>query len=274
VPKKTADPNFEERFMSDPVAVVTGASRGIGRQLSVDLAAAGYDVVCVARSTAAHRSQLPGTVEETAEGVLALGGRAMAVALDVRDEEAIAELAARVYDEWHRCDLVVNNAAIAPPRPALDDTVKRWRLAVDVNLNGSFYMMYHFCKRMAAAGEGRVVNLSSLASQLPEFGRASYTTTKRALEALTEALAFDLRDRVAVNCLRIDVMIWSEGFAATLSSEDVSRFEDPVVASDAVLWLARQPLSYTGKIRGLTELRREGVVRPPTAYASRADPAL
>ena len=72
--------------MSHPVAVVTGASRGIGKQLSLDLAAAGYDVVCVARSTAAHRSQLPGTVEETADGARALGRRAMAVALDERDE--------------------------------------------------------------------------------------------------------------------------------------------------------------------------------------------
>jgi NAD(P)-dependent dehydrogenase (short-subunit alcohol dehydrogenase family) len=258
--------------MSHPVAVVTGASRGIGKQLSLDLATTGYDVVCVARSTAAHRSQLPGTVEETADSARALGRRAMAVALDVRDEEAVAKLAQRVYDDWHRCDLVVNNAAVAPPRRALDDTVKRWRLAVDVNLNGSFYMMYHFCNRMAEAGEGRVVNVSSLAAQLPEFGRASYTTTKRALEALTEALAFDLRDRVAINCLRIDVTIWSEGFAATLSGEDASRFEHPVVASDAVLWLARQPLSYTGQVRGLTQLREEGVVRPYTSYASRSDP--
>jgi NAD(P)-dependent dehydrogenase (short-subunit alcohol dehydrogenase family) len=258
--------------MSHPVAVVTGASRGIGKQLSLDLAAAGYDVVCAARSTAAQRSQLPGTVDETADGARAFGRRAMAVRLDVREEEAIAELAQRVYDEWHRCDLVVNNAAVAPPRPALEDTAKRWRLAVDVNLNGPFYMLYHFCNRMAEAGEGRVVNISSLVSQRPDFGRASYTTTKRALEALTEALAYDLENRIAVNCLRIDLPIWSEGFAATLSGQDVSQFEHPVIASDAVLWLARQPLSHTGRIHELTPLRAEGVVRPRTSYASGPDP--
>jgi NAD(P)-dependent dehydrogenase (short-subunit alcohol dehydrogenase family) len=260
--------------MSHPVAVVTGASRGIGKQLCLDLAAAGYDVVCAARSAAAQRSQLPGTVDETAAGARAFGRRAMAIPLDVRDEEAIGKLAQRVYDEWHRCDLVVNNAAIAPPRPALEDTAKRWRLAVDVNLNGPFYVMYHFCNRMAAAGEGRVVNVSSLAAQLPSFGRASYTATKRALEALTEALACDLRDRVAVNCLRIDLPIWSEGYAATLSGEDASQFEHPVIASDAVLWLARQPLSHTGLIHELAPLRAEGIVRPRTSYASGPDPAL
>jgi NAD(P)-dependent dehydrogenase (short-subunit alcohol dehydrogenase family) len=257
--------------MSHPVAVVTGASRGIGKQLCLDLAAAGYDVVCAARSAAVQRSQLPGTVDETAAGVRSFGRQAMAIPLDVRDEEAIERLAQRVYDEWHRCDLVVNNAAIAPPRPALEDTAKRWRLAVDVNLNGPFYVMYHFCNRMAAAGEGRVVNVSSLAAQLPSFGRASYTATKRALEALTEALAHDLRDRVAVNCLRIDLPIWSEGYAATLSGEDASQFEHPVIASDAVLWIAQQPVSHTGQIHELAPLRARGIVRPRTSYASGPD---
>jgi citronellol/citronellal dehydrogenase len=259
--------------VSHPVAVVTGASRGIGRQLCVDLAAAGYDVVCAARSAAARRSRLPGTVDETADAARAFGRRAMAIGLDVRDEKAIAELAQRVYGEWHRCDLVVNNAAVAPPRPALEDSVKRWRLAVDVNLNGPFYVMYHFCNRMAEAGGGRVVNISSLASQLPEFGRASYIATKRALEALTEALACDLRGRVALNCLRVDIPIWSEGFAATLAAADSSRFEHPVIASDAVLWLARQPLSHTGQIHELAPLRARGIVRPRTSHASGPDPA-
>jgi NAD(P)-dependent dehydrogenase (short-subunit alcohol dehydrogenase family) len=113
-----------------PVAVVTGASRGIGKVVCRELAAAGYDVVCAARSTNAHRSALPGTVDETAEVVRAAGRRALAVALDVRDAAAVAALAQRVYDELGRCDLLVNNAAIAPPKPALEDSVKRWRLAM------------------------------------------------------------------------------------------------------------------------------------------------
>jgi len=258
--------------MSQPVAVVTGASRGIGKQLCVDLAAAGYDVVCAARSTAAHRSTLPGTVDETADGVRAQGRRALAVALDVRDEAAVAKLAQRVYDEWQRCDLLVNNAAIAPPLPALEDTPKRWRLAVDVNLNGPFYGMYHFGKRMAAAADGRVINVSSVASQHPDFGRASYTATKRGLEGLSQALASDLRDRVAVNVLRIDLPIWSEGFGATLSEADAYQFEHAVIASDAVLWLARQPLSHTGRIHDLSALRAEGVVRARTSHSSGTAP--
>jgi len=250
-----------------PVAVVTGASRGIGRRLCVDLADAGHDVVCVARSTRGQSSNLPGTVDETADLVRERGRRAMAVGLDVRDETALAALAETVFGEWGRCDLLVNNAAIAPPRPALEDSVKRWRLAIDINVNGPFYAMYHFCKRMGEApGGGRVINVSSAASVMPNFGRASYTTTKRALEAMSESLAHDLRGRVAVNALRIDLAIYSEGFGATLPDEAAVRFEDPVVVSDAVLWLARRPLEHTGRIHSMTELRDSGVVRAKLPY--------
>jgi citronellol/citronellal dehydrogenase len=246
-----------------PVALVTGASRGIGRQLAIDLAEAGFDVVCAARSTSERPGRLPGTVEETAAAVEARGRRAWSVPLDVRDEGAVAELAERVFTAWGRCDLLVNNAAVAPERAALEDTPRRWRLAVDVNLNGPFYLMWHLCPRMAAAGGGRVVNISSGAAKLPEFGRPGYTVTKVALESLTECLAFELRSRrVAVNCLRLEVPVWTEGFAATLKEPGDWGFEDPVIMSDAVRWMAQQPVTWTGHVVTIGELRARGVVRP------------
>ncbi|MGH7893572.1 MAG: SDR family NAD(P)-dependent oxidoreductase [Candidatus Binatia bacterium] len=255
-----------------PVAVVTGASRGIGKRLCADLAAAGYDVVCTARTSSAAPGKLPGTVEETAALVERRGRRAMPLALDVQDEAAVAALVERVYGAWGRCDLLVNNAAVAPPKAALEDSIRRWRLAVDVNLNGPFYFMYHLCPRMAADGGGRVINVSSGAAVTPSFGRASYTATKLALEGLTQALAHDLAGRVAVNCIRIDMPIWTEGFDVTLPADfDRSWFEDAVIMSDAVLWLARQELEYTGRILTLGALREQGVVRPPTKATARAE---
>jgi|SRR5688572_4691852 len=250
--------------MSAPVAVVTGASRGIGRRLCIDLAAAGWDVVCTARSSGERPGRLPGTVDETADAVRRAGRRAMPAALDVQDEAAVAGLADRVLAEWGRCDLIVANAAVAPPKPALEDTTRRWRLAVDVNLHGAFYCAYYFCPRMTP-GAGRVVTVSSAAAVTPAFGRASYTATKLALEGMSQALAHDLEGSVAVNCIRIDVPIWTEGFDATLPADfDTSGFEDAVIMSDAVLWLARQDISYTGHVLTLTELRARDVVRPPT----------
>ena len=251
--------------MSSPVAVVTGASRGIGRRLAVDLAANGYDVVCTARSSDAHPGRLAGTIDETAAAVRAAGRRAMPVALDMQDEAGIAALAGRVFAEWGRCDLLIANAAVAPPRPALDDTTKRWRLAVDVNVNGPFYCCYYFCPRMADTGGGSVITVSSGAAVTPSFGRASYTATKLALEGMSQALAHDLAGRVAVNCIRIDLPIWTEGFDATLPAEfDTSFFEDPAIMTDAVRWLAAQDRAYTGQVVTLGELRARGVVRAPT----------
>jgi NAD(P)-dependent dehydrogenase (short-subunit alcohol dehydrogenase family) len=251
--------------MSTPVALVTGASRGIGKRLCVDLAAAGYDVVCAARTTHDAPGKLPGTVDDTAAAVTETGRRAMPVGLDVQDEAAVAKLADRIHDTWGRCDVLVNNAAVAPPKPALQDSIRRWRLAVDVNLNGPFYLTYHLAPRMK---EGRIINVSSGAAVTPSFGRASYTATKLALEGMTEALAHDLKGRVAVNCIRIDVPIWTEGFDATLPDDfDTSYFEDAVIMSDAVLWLVKQPVDYSGHILTLAELRDRGIVRPPTKAA-------
>ena len=256
--------------MATPVTVITGASRGIGKQLAVDLARAGWDVVCAARSSQSTPSKLPGTVDDTAAAVAREGRRAMAVALDGQDEDAVAVLAERVYATWGRCDLLINNAAIAPPRPALEDSIRRWRLAVDINVNGPFYLTWHFGRRMIEQGvAGRVINVSSGAAVMPSFGRPSYTATKLALEGMTESLGHELTGRLAVNCIRIDIPIWSEGFEATLPPTfDTSGFEDAGIMTDAVLWLVRQDLSFTGKILLLTELRRQGIVRPETTHRS------
>lgn len=257
--------------MEAPVAVITGASRGIGKQLAVDFARAGYDVVCLARSTGEHPTKLPGTVDDTAALVREAGRRALALALNVQNEDEVAAVAERVYAELGRCDVLINNAAVAVPGPTLELPTKRWRLAVDVNLNGPLYMAWHFCPRMAKAGGGSVVNISSFAAVTPEFGRISYSASKAALEVLTQGLAHELRDqRIAVNCIRLELSVWSEGYAFTLPGQDTSDFEDPVIMSDAALWLAKQPHDYTGHVLTIGELRDLGAVRAPTRIADRS----
>jgi len=247
--------------MSNPVAVVTGASRGIGKRLSVDLAAHGYDIVCTARSSSDSPGKLPGTIDETASLVEEQGRKAMAVGLDVRDADAVDALAARVYSEWGRCDLLINNAAVAPPGLSLQEPLKRWTLAVDVNINGPFYFMHAFAPRMEG---GRVINISSGASLAPMFGRASYTVTKRALEAMTECHAWELSGKTAVNCIQLELSVWTEGYTATLGEGNYEGFEDPVIMSDAVLWLAQQPIDYSGHVLTIAKMREMDVVRPVT----------
>jgi citronellol/citronellal dehydrogenase len=247
--------------MSNKVAVVTGASRGIGKRVSADLASKGYDVVCTARSTSASPGKLEGTIDETAALVEEQGAKAMSVGLDVRDADAVQTLADRVFNEWGRVDLLINNAAVAPPGLSLQEPLKRWTLAVDVNVNGPFYFMHAFAPRM---DQGRVINISSGASLAPQFGRASYTVTKRALEAMTECHAWELREKVAVNCIQLELSVWTEGYTATLGEGNYDGFEDPVIMSDAVFWLAEQPIDYTGHVLTIAKMREMGVVRGVT----------
>jgi citronellol/citronellal dehydrogenase len=254
-----------------PVAVITGASRGIGKQLAVDLAIAGYDIVACARSSVNSPTKLPGTVDETANAARREGAHALAVSLDVRDEDGVADLAAKIYSEFGRCDLLVNNAAIAVPGPTLENSTNRWRLAMDINVNGPLYLIWYLCGRMADKGNGRVINISSSASVHPQFGRISYTVTKRALEAMTEGFAYEQEGKVSHNCIRLELSVWSEGYAYTLGDQDFSDFEDPIILSDAVLWMAAQPLSYTGEVVTIGQLRERGIVRPKTRIADRED---
>ncbi len=253
------------------VVFITGASRGIGKQLAVDFAANGYDVVCLARSTSDQPTKLPGTVDETAELVRGQGRRALALGVDLQNEAELGAAVDRAFDEFGRSDVLINNAAIAVPGPTLPQPMRKWRLAMEINVNAPLVLMQAACPRMGAAGGGHVINVSSGAVDMPEFGRASYSVSKAALESLTRCLAPELVDsNVAVNVVRIDLTIWSEGFVFTLPGVDTSDFEDAVIMSDACLWLAQQPLSYTGKILTITGLREQGIVRPRTRVGARS----
>ena len=154
--------------MTRKVAVVTGASRGIGKQLAVDLAKDGFDVACLARSSREQPSKLPGH----RRGDRRPGARAP----DARRSPSRSTCATRTRSPPSRSGSTRAGAAATcssttPPSRrrcrALDDTTRRWRLAVDVNLNGPFYFLYHLGRRMREQGGGRAINLSSLAAALP-----------------------------------------------------------------------------------------------------------
>ncbi len=140
------------------VAIVTGASRGIGRHIALALARDGMDIVCAARSTKDSPSKLAGTIEETAEQVEAIGRRALAVVCDIRDEEQVDAMITQTVDAFGRLDLLVNNAAVVAPAPFAEITAKRWDLMLDVNLRGTM-----LCSRavLPQATDGRL-DLSTL----------------------------------------------------------------------------------------------------------------
>lgn len=246
--------------LQDAIAVVTGASRGIGRAAAVALARAGAHVVCTARSTEAAPSKLPGTVDETVRQVEALGRRALTVACNISREDQVEALARRTLDAFGRVDLLVNNAAVNFPGPFLEMPIKRWDAVLNVNLRGTMLCTKAFLPQMLKQGSGRIINVSSGAAADPalaaQFGILAYAAAKAAVEMLTRGLALELQPKqIAVNALRIETFVASEGAVFFQPDADYSAWEKPETAAEAILWLATRAPSYTGRVVTLADVR-------------------
>src|SRR3970040_263471 len=221
------------------VAVVTGASRGIGRAIAIDFARAGADVVVSARSSESAPSKLPATIEQTAREVKAPGRRALAVATDVTDEAQVQTLAERTLTAFGRIDILVNNARIRLPAAFAQTPLKRGDLVMNVNLRGPVMCTRAFLPRMQEQGAGRIINISSYLAEAMMPGMMSYSVSKIALEKLTQYLAAELQpEHIAVNALRIELMIATEGWQFRHPDVDYYTWDKPDAASQATLWLA------------------------------------
>jgi NAD(P)-dependent dehydrogenase (short-subunit alcohol dehydrogenase family) len=188
--------------LAGKVAVVTGASRGIGKASALRLASLGCDLVVAARTVTA-RPDLPGSITETAEQVRALGRRCFAVATDMTSDADIAGLAATTISELGRVDILVNNAAALDERmyeSFWDMTPGSWRYQVELNLTSAWVALKAFAPTMRQHGGGLVVNMTSALAgaprnpNLPGHGStgAAYTTTKSALSRMSEDLSKEL----------------------------------------------------------------------------------
>ncbi|MGB3635455.1 MAG: SDR family oxidoreductase [Rubrobacteraceae bacterium] len=163
----------------DGFVLVTGAARGIGRQVAVTLAERGYAV-------AANDLTEP---EETLEELRRMGADALSVPGDVSDEAAVREMVAQVMDHFGRIDVLVTNAGLMAITPAEETTLDDWRRMLEVNLTGPFLMSREFGKVMLGQGSGSIVNVSSVAGLLGVSDRAAYNASKHGLVGLTRTLA-------------------------------------------------------------------------------------
>ncbi len=248
----------QEKPLLDKVAVVTGASRGIGRAIAIEFARAGADVVVTARTSETAPSKLPGTIEETAGEVEAKGQRALAIATDVTSEEQVRAMAERALKEFGRCDILVNNAGISSPAPFHETPLKRWDLVMNVNLRGPAMCMQAFLPGMLELRSGRIINVSSFLAEVMLPGMVSYSASKIALEKVTEYAGQELRAySIAVNALRIELNIATEGWMFRNPSMDFSTWEKPEVASEAALWMAVQHTSWTGNVITIGQIREK-----------------
>ncbi len=248
------------------VALVTGASRGVGAATAVALAQAGCDVACAARSTAGAPQRTPGTLDETAARVEATGRRALVVPTNLADETEVVAMVHAAERAFGRVDVLVNNAAITFVGD-LDIPLKRHDLVMEVNLRAPLIACRAVVPGMKERGGGAILNVSSNAALYPHPGIMSYGISKIGLERLTVDLARQLQEwSIAVNCFRIDLAVASEGFIANTPGVDRSTWEPPEVAAEGIVWMLRQPPSYSGRREGMFGLRhREGIMASQAA---------
>ena len=240
-----------DRFaMTDKVAIVTGAGRGIGGATAASLAEAGADVVISART--------PEQLDEVKARVEAVGRRAVAVPADLSDLDAVAALVDRARDAFGRLDLVVNNVGGAMPRPFMDTSPRRLEQAFHFNVATAHALLRPAVPLMLAGGGGSVVNISSAMGRVSGRGYLAYGTAKGALAHYTRLAAADLSPRIRVNAIAVgsvatsalDIVMQTDELREALEAgTPLGRIGDPEDIAAAIIYLASDAGSYiTGKI--------------------------
>jgi citronellol/citronellal dehydrogenase len=258
------------------VAVVTGASRGIGAQIARRFAAAGAGVVVTARTTDPGQSPLAGTIGETTEQILAAGGTAIAVPADLSRREDRERLIAQARERLGPPDILVSNAAVSYFARVEDFTPRRYQLMLNVLVEAPFHLATLVAPGMRARGEGWILNISSIAARHPSLppggwaatGSTVYGMCKAALERLSTGLAAELyADNVAVNALSPSQVVPTPGtLFHHITTADNPDSEPPSVMAEAALQLChRAPRSLTGRIAYSQDLLAELGVAAPAA---------
>jgi NAD(P)-dependent dehydrogenase (short-subunit alcohol dehydrogenase family) len=234
------------------VAIVTGASRGIGRAIALAYAEAGVSVVVASRKQEG--------VDAVAGEIAARGGKALAVATHVGQEDAVVSLVERAVEAFGGIDILVNNAGTNPHfGPALTATSAQWDKILEVNLRSAFLLTRRVVPHMQARGGGKILNMASLAGLHPSMGMGIYGISKAGLIMLTRVLARELGpDNIQVNALapgviktRFSSPLWESPDVAEMltRSTPLGRLGEVDDVVGAALFLA-SPLSdyVTGEI--------------------------
>ncbi len=222
-------------FFQDKIAVVTGASRGLGRAMSLALAAEGAHVALVGRDR--------GKLEETAALARHAGGHVKVFTADVTSEHDVAALEADVKTQLGPAQILINNAGVNLRKPVTEFTYAEWRNVLDSNLTSAFLMCRAFVPQMKGKGYGRILNMTSIMSHVSLPERIAYSSSKAGLLGLTKALALELApEAVTVNGI-------SPGPFAT--EMNAALINDPVKNAQ---FLAAIPLGAWGRVEDIGAL--------------------
>jgi gluconate 5-dehydrogenase len=207
--------------LTGKVALVTGASRGLGRTFALALARAGADVAITSRTLA--------SLEGTKKEVEALGRRCFATVLDVRALDSIQTAVAAVHAHFGKIDILVNNAGCNIRKPALDVTWEDWNTILDTNLRGPFFVAQAVARHMVARRYGRIVNIGSVTSVAGYAGLGPYGASRGGTRQLTMSLADDWGPHgITVNCLAPGWFKTSQNAVMYENAEWVSYLTDKI----------------------------------------------
>jgi citronellol/citronellal dehydrogenase len=240
--------------MRGKVAIVTGASRGIGKAIALGLAKEGAKVVVAARSVEARSEKLPGTIGETVAAIEKMGGEALAVRCDVTDEASVSAMVEATLERFGRIDILVNNAAIDFPFPCVDMPLKRWEIVLRVNITGPFLCSKAVIPTMRKQGGGSIVNITSNAGAERGSGTVGYSAiygvSKAALDRFTWALAAEEgKNNIAVNAVKPWGVVSTEGMRMWTTEEEQGGWKSPASMVACALFLAKQDASgVTGSV--------------------------
>ena len=272
------------------VAIVTGASRGIGKAVALLFGAEGGKVVCAARTLGEGEHPLEGSLSTTVSEIQKAGGTALAVQTDVSNEESCAHLVETAKQEFGPVDVLVNDAALTYFIPIKDFPIKRWIRAFAVNVHGPFMLSQMVLPDMIKRGSGTIVNVSSGAAIGPGHGPyessasvagTMYGATKAALERFTQGLAEEVYQYgISVTCVSPSAVVPTPGvlYHKLISSPDDPSSEPPEMMAKAILLLATQPLDkVTGRVTYSQAILKEfgwiaegkglGIDRPGSGYS-------
>ena len=218
--------------LSGKVALVTGGSRGIGRQIGIALARAGAEVILGDLDADG--------AEETAREINAAGGRARGLLLNVAEDEAVENGVAELLSHYDRIPILVNNAGITRDNLLLRMKQEDWDRVLQTNLTGVYRMCKALVPSMTRAREGRIVNISSVVGSMGNAGQTNYAAAKAGLEGFSRSLAREVASRnVTVNCV-------APGFIDTAMTQSL-----PDAARDRLL--AQVPLKRLGRPEDIAE---------------------
>ena len=235
--------------MSNRIAFVTGASRGIGKSCALALSAAGAKVVLAAR-------QLD-KLEEAAAEIRAAGGEAFVVSIDLSSHDSIKEAFSKTSKDFGRIDILVNNAGLTRDGLALRMKRDDWDIVLQTNLSGSFFCIQQVISPMIRERWGRIINITSVVGEAGNAGQANYSAAKAGLIGLTKSLAQELASRnVTVNAVApgfIDTdmtkSLTDEQKAKIKEAIPLKRMGTPEDIAAAVRFLAGEDAGYiTGHV--------------------------